>query len=244
MYSEKILENPLPADLVSDGNVHDGGILIAARYHAAGDMNMRLLLTVCTIGLAAIAISPAQASINFSDVEVTTDFGGYSVFSMGSDAYIDSLFFDFFDAAVGDDHAPAYSGDVTVSYTVTADTSMLLSSVDLRLLGELAGSGWIETEVSITDLDQLDLIGSSTLTMDDDLEFPYLATIGLSRLTDMLRISQTFSLDAADAANFNDLASLDLIRHRFAQVPLPEPATLGLLSISLLAITRRRGVRV
>ena len=102
---------------------------------------MRILRTLFTIGLALLTLGSAQADIIFSEVEVTTDFGQYSVFSMGNDAYLDSLFFHFVDAAVGDDHAPIYTGEITLSYTVTADNDLLLSSLDQRGVGRTGGYG-------------------------------------------------------------------------------------------------------
>jgi hypothetical protein len=79
----------------------------------------------------------------------------------------------------------------------------------------------------------------SNITLSNDLQFPHTSLVAFARPTARIRVTQSFVFDAQDTDTL-DLASLSLVRHRLLQVPVPEPASLSLAAIGLLALVRRR----
>lgn len=200
---------------------------------------MRHTLILLAVGLCALAAGPARADIIFSDVEIESDLGPISVFTMGTGGYVDSIWFRFLEGAVGDDYEPLRSGSITVAYTAEADTDLLLDAIDFQASGEFVGSGFVQAELAVEDLESAGAIGSSSIYLSAAQQLPYLANIELARSSSQVRITQSFTFDAQDTAEL-DLASLDIIKHRLLQVPAPEPASLGLLAFGLLAVCHRR----
>jgi hypothetical protein len=188
-----------------------------------------------------VLLSPvtANANISFSDVSVVSDFGQYSVFSMSTNGYFDSIFFRFTGATVGDDDLPLRSGQITIEYTAQADTGKLLDGINLRAVGNLQGTGTIEADGLVEDLAMPGFTTSSDISLSNSVQFPYLEGIAFIRPTTSVHVTQTFLLEANDGAGF-DLANLNLVVHQLTQIPLPEPSSLGLLLLGGLAVMKRR----
>ena len=191
------------------------------------------------IGVAILGSVTAFGGPTFSNVNITSDFGQYSVFSVSTNGDFDSLFFRFVSATVGDDITPPRSGEITIEYDVQAEDGKLLDGLNLRAVGDLQGTGIIEASGLIQDLDMPGIETSDAFSLGNSVQFPYYTEIDLVRSTTRVHVTQSFLLEANDGGGF-DIATLSLVVHQLTQIPLPEPSSLGLLALGALTLIKRR----
>lgn len=189
------------------------------------------VVLICSFGTA-------HGDVTFSEIYVESSFSPSHVFSMSTGGYFDSLYFSFPTASVGDSYEPLRSGSITFSYVAEADTDLLLDGLQLRAVGTLLGTGLIEASGQVEDLQAQTIVATSTLSLGNTVQFPYLQDVIFEHPTARVRVTQTFVISAPEDAGL-DLASLRVVVHRFSQVPLPEPASLVLLALGAALLRRR-----
>ncbi len=189
--------------------------------------------------LSIVLVPSSPGDVIFTDVSVTGDFQDYAIFSMDNEPYVDSIWFRFGDALVGDPPAALRQGQITIQFTVIADRDMLLDGRCLRITGDLLGSGQIGISETIEDLTQPGPLDGYDGTVDASDGLPLEVDTGFARAVPSLRVTQVITLVAPESGE-PDLARIDIVRHEFSQIPVPEPASLVLLALGGALVGHRK----
>lgn len=191
------------------------------------------LKPILAIAAAGIFAATAQASIVFSNINITGSLGGGATFNTSPteiDFYLPEAF-------VGDPTDPVRNGTLTLEYEASSTDAMVADLMVLSVLGAIAGSGQVFVNEVVDDLVNPGVIANFAALIDVNSPPPLTADIAFSRGSTHIKVKKDFTLVAADTPEF-DLANVGIVEQNLELVP--EPASIGLLVLGTLALLRRR----
>ncbi len=198
-------------------------------------------VTTRTLALAAIsALAVAVQAVTFTNVTMTGSLVSVPPDSFTTNANSISFFFN--NANVGD-LSPTRLGNVLIQYDACVDPgqSMTVDQVTINALGGLLGSGTIDFNEQVFQLDDVTMQEGPLVGSLHDVitagELPYHNEIDLTLASECIRVKKTFTLTAADTGAV-DVASLGLVNQSLTVVP--EPTSMAVLGLGALAMLRRR----
>jgi len=196
-----------------------------------GEILNKIRSVIILAGLLAIILLPQVFAITFQNVTISGDLSGGATYSTGAN-YID---FNLPNANVGDPFSKRI-GEVVITFEALSDHGLFVNSDIVALLGALSGSGIIEFNEVIEDLDNPGVIAQTQATLNDNSMLPYHETLQFERAAAHIKVKKSFVL-SAEATNHFDLASVAFVEQTFTQIP--EPASTSLIALGGLMLLGR-----
>ncbi|MBS1705506.1 MAG: PEP-CTERM sorting domain-containing protein [Armatimonadetes bacterium] len=193
------------------------------------------------IALAALVAAVGAAhAVTFSNFVYTS-----SPLSDGASQSFGGNSISFFtpNAIVGD-ASTLRSGNLSIQYDADAGVSVVSVGVLVSLGAPVLGSGTVNFTEKVWELDcntgqTLGLLGSISHSFDVNSGTVFSGNISLSSQVKCIRVLKSFDLNAPDT-NDLDIAAVAVVNQSIQTAPVPEPATLAVLGLGGLIVSRRR----